>query len=722
VTEVRQRLKRRRRSISLWVTLALMAAGLVFGISGALAVTAPGNFEIDTNANLVDDSGAGGADDWLTPGAITADARPPLVSPLGTHGTCNQTGGAGFLFCDPVKSDPTTFPGGAKEPDPPGWLPIQSSQVTPKTDITNVYALGRIDTSFNPAHPVIINGMERLPKAGDVHLDFELNKQLNQAGTLPDRQVGDILIAYDMGGNRNNNLGSLQIRVFIAKANTGCSPTPCAGYDYDNPNVNVSGSSFPLTGSGVTASMNTSSVAAGPWKSYDDGYNLVNTIDSFGFAEAAIDLADATGSSGVCVNFINVKSRASESVTSQLKDTTGIQPFPFCGGLKVKKYIDVDESGTRNAGDIETGTDVSGWSFTVKRDSDSSTICTGTTDNTGSLVCSTGKLTELTPGSYTATESPVKSGFVNTDPSGSSPFSKSTNVTIGADSTIYFGNTCLIDKTFQVTGVPSGVGGLFVFYTKNGGAEQRLDLAQVGQTSTWSATVTDGFRSADSITWGYGINKGQANEQTQSVGTESFSGAGWPTCSKTNSVQFATSTVTVRKYKDVNGDGVRQPDGADGQPGGGDDEGPLAGFEFQLKSGNTVIGSSQKTNANGVATFSTVTPGSYTIHEVGPPTGWLQTQPAAGADANVTVTLGSDPADVIFGDTPLSKLDLSFTALANILNADGTSSGTAATHATISCKDGGNNVVGSQSGQNYTANNLKINQSVITCTVTITDP
>ena len=452
-------------------------------IVAALTIVSPAGAALVANFEIDGDLSPAGATDWTSVISATRNA----------DGTCTQTGGAAKLICDPAKTDASTFPGGAKESDPPGWLPIQTSQVTPKTDITNVYAFERIDPTTG--HAVILNGMERLPKAGDVHFDFEFNQATTGTGasTLPDRRVNDLLIAYDLGGSVSTNLGSLRIRVYKARAGLACGGT-CPGYDYDHPDVDVSGGAT-LSGSGVTAAMNTATIASGGWKSYDDHYSFVSTIPAFSFAEAAIDVNQALGQSGnLCLNFITVKSRSSESVTSQLKDTTGTQPFPFCRNL----------SGT--------------------------------------------------------------------------------------------------------------------------------------------------------------------------------------------------------KFKDVNGNGVQES----GEPG-------LGGFTFQLLNGSTVL-QTATSGTDGTYSFSNVFPGTYTVHEVGQK-GWLQTAPSSG-DRTITVTAGSGSQSIDkFGNTPLSNVSLTFTPQAVL---PGTT--TAATKATISCKDAANNTVGAQSGNTYTANNLQVKQSVLTCTVTITDP
>ncbi len=83
---------------------------------------------------------------------------------------------------------------------------------------------------------------------------------------------------------------------------------------------------------------------------------------------------------------------------------------------------------------------------------------------------------------------------------------------------------------------------------------------------------------------------------------------------------------------------------------GSDSGAALAGATFELlNSAGTVI-QTQATGANGVATFSNLQPGSYTVRETGAPTGYLL---AATSTQGVTVTAGST-ASVTFTNAPVT--------------------------------------------------------------------
>src|SRR5207247_10308965 len=103
---------------------AAFPPGVGLRLGGIAVLGAPAN----TVANFAIDGQIqrqSSPDDWATgPGGTGV-----ISQSRNNDGTCTApaSGVAAVLICDPVKSDGTTFPGGAKEPDPSGWIPIQSS-------------------------------------------------------------------------------------------------------------------------------------------------------------------------------------------------------------------------------------------------------------------------------------------------------------------------------------------------------------------------------------------------------------------------------------------------------------------------------------------------------------------------------------------------------------------------------------------------------------------
>lgn len=185
---------------------------------------------------------------------------------------------------------------------------------------------------------------------------------------------------------------------------------------------------------------------------------------------------------------------------------------------------------------------------------------------------------------------------------------------------------------------------------------------------------------------------------------------------------FQNATVSGMKFKDADAGGDKDAD-----------ERGLGGWQIHLfgtAGTGATIHLHTTTASNGSYSF-TVPPGSYTLCEtVAGQTGWVQSFPVSGADCSghtgtagavgysVTVASGGSSTGNDFGNTPLSRVVVTFESLADLPE------GGDATRATsISCADTNGNGVGSVSNQNsLTTDSVKTNQSSLTCTVTYVDP
>ena len=701
----------RQRRFTLAAVMAV-AAALVLAI-GALAThseeSLPGsNFEIDTDANLrLDD--ASPSIDWAT---VAEDRKQDTISGSGDEsfgqGTKEDTAVPSVVdgSIPPNKSDLKFFGVHQEGTGGGGFLNLYWSRVQEPSGTTNM------DFEFNK---------RQCTPGPPADADCTSN------GLTPIRSSGDLLIQYDLSQGGVNPV--LFLSRWIAVGDPGKTKDDCEASN----SLPCWSEKNDLTAAGdATGSINTSVIPA----SESDG---LGEHSARTFGEAQLDLT-AIFDPNVCQSFGSayLKSRSSDSFTAALKDFVppAAVNIANCGSLAVNKYIDNDENGSflaANDNQNLVSGDLTGWSFSVSRDAGGFS-CTGTTNSSGVLTgCD---LSTLAAGAYTVTENANasktigtnSSPFFNTDPgttaappASKTPASKATTVTIGGNQTVRFGNTCFATASFELTGVPSGQSGLFVEYTITAGpdanfpATTKVDLVQQGATTTWTASVP-GLRKGDSISWSFGINKGLANEQKQPV-TDPIVLSGYPSCSGSGSAQFQTTTVTAFKYKDVNADGSRQAA----------TEAGLGGFSFELRQGATVVATTKST-ATGDISFANIAPGSYTIHEVNRPTGWQQTDPVSNGSLSVTATLGDPSEDAgVFGNTPLSTIDVEFNPLAKLPNVDGTPSSVDATKATaISCSKtvGGASVGGPTStGDNdLTTGDLTLASPSITCVITFEDP
>jgi len=683
---------RRRRRAALLLVAGAAAANLFVASTSALAATTTDVFELDGN---IANNPASPQPDWSDFFTPTTGTNPPVVvSPLPANFV-----DAGFDqdFVPGGTADDSTYTGGSKDilNISSGWSCVGAKNVTDKGDIQNAYATAYRDPVNG--HLMVFFGLEKNAPNGDNNIGLWLLKDNNTACSNPkdsgpgvpftgNHVDGDLLlVAAFLNGGTNPVINAYR---WVGGAGGSLNLTPLA-----------TGGKCGTPGSeAICAITNTGSVTP-PWPTQNKN-PAGNTLGADQFFEGGVDLT-ANNLEG-CFNKFLANTRSSQSPTATLYDYSE-GSLVTCGPLHVNKYIDVDLSGTHNAGDIATGTPVTNWSFTVTRNSDNAVVCTGTTDGSGALVCSSGSISNLTPGAYTVTES-QKSGFFNSDP-GPIPntgltVSKTVNVTVQGGS-VEFGNTCFVDKTFQITSVPAGMGTIKVDWQVVSGpgspSSGTLDLTTSGTTA--SGSVNDTFVQTNSISWQWYLASDPSRKVTGGL-NESLAGGAYPVCAVTNTATFPLTTITGLKYKDINANGAQDPG-----------EGGVGGFHFTLTPG----GASTTSAANGTFSFSGLAPGTYTIHEPGE-TGWLQTDPANNGDRTVTVHLGDTSVDLgKFGNTPLPDIGATFAALAKTPAGGSTD----ATQATITCVDSHGNVVASGTSS-ASGQNLLI--GTYTCTIVITDP
>ena len=464
--------------------MAVLAAGTALASHPEVSLTGS-NFEIDTDANLkVDDAGSL---DWAN---VTEIRRQDTDS-----GPTDESFGQGSKEDTPVPS-------------------VVDGSIPPnKSDLKffGVYQEGTGGSGFLNLYWSRVQD-----PTGTTNMDFEFNKRqcipgppadpdCSGNGLTPIRSAGDILIQYDLAN------GGVNPELFISRwlttgAGSLCeasNSTPCWS-------ARVS-----LSDAGDAAgSINTSAIP-------DADSDGLGAHSPRTFGEAQIDLS-AIFNPNVCESFGSayLKSRSSDSFTAAMKDFVPPAPVNIanCGGLSVKKYIDVDEDGE----DDDTGataTDLAGWTISVAKVGGGFS-CTGTTDASGNLTNGCTGLSTLLAGTYTVTETAANATRTigtnaaltfNTDPGadgidgGTQPISPtappvSESVTIGVSESksVDFGNSCYATANFSVTGVPTGVSGLFVHYQVNGGTAQDVNLSASGSPRTASVA---GLRRGDAITW-----------------------------------------------------------------------------------------------------------------------------------------------------------------------------------------------------------------------------
>jgi hypothetical protein len=284
--------------------LMALTAGLVFALSASAshpeASLAGSNFEIDVDANLKVDDPAPSID-WAS---VNEARKADLPS-----GGGDDSFGMGTKEDTPV---PTVVS---------GQIPNQ------KSDLLNfgVY----LETNSNGRFLNLFWQRVQEP-VGTTNMDFEFNKSstLSANNETPVRTSGDVLIMYDL--SRGGTSPTLWASRWIDGSEGGTAAQCEASNSLPCWNARVN-----LTAAGVAAgSINTSPIPAAE----SDGLGAMSPRT---FGEAQVDLNAITGGAARCAIFGSayLKSRASDSFTSELKDFIAPETLNIdqCGSVIIRK-------------------------------------------------------------------------------------------------------------------------------------------------------------------------------------------------------------------------------------------------------------------------------------------------------------------------------------------------------------------------------------------------
>jgi hypothetical protein len=301
--EFKRRSTRRRWYV---ITSAVSLAAVVLFVIGAVGASLPGStFEIDTDANLTVQGGAG-ALDWANVTQIRQADTP--------SGASDNSFGNGTKEDTPVPS-------------------VVSGSIPPnKSDLLNfgVY----LETTASGARFLNLYWHRVQEPSGTTNMDFEFNQSstLSANGVTPVRTAGDVLIQYDLA-NGGTNPELFLSRWVATGAGSQCqasNSTPCWG---TRDNLSAANNAI--------GSINTSPILA----ANSDGLGAISPRT---FGEASINFNALTGGSGTCTSFGSayLKSRSSDSFTAALKDF--IAPVGTninnCGTVIIRKQTNPDEN------------------------------------------------------------------------------------------------------------------------------------------------------------------------------------------------------------------------------------------------------------------------------------------------------------------------------------------------------------------------------------------
>jgi hypothetical protein len=271
--------------------LLLFLIGIPVAIRHTLAGNMVGSFEIDGNLAV----------DHLVPPAEPIDwDSNPFPAALTT-------------FTDGSGSTDDIFGQGSKENDQSTWI-CTSGSAPPKDDIVNEISIngappvaGEIAFRFFPLSGVqkqfLYANWSRLSNNGDAHIDYEFSQAdpstnpVPSCPQLPLRTPGDFLVSFDT----QNGGASISVSAFTWNGTTFVPLSVGSQGTLWDAAVNTTPSITGLTASGI---------------------NL--------FGELALNVSDTIGEIPCNqVLFVSMKTRASTSLSAELKDRTRIRPVNF---------------------------------------------------------------------------------------------------------------------------------------------------------------------------------------------------------------------------------------------------------------------------------------------------------------------------------------------------------------------------------------------------------
>lgn len=260
---------------------------------------------------------AGATRDWVQDtlpnggsGCLGSDAIATCIE-AGVTGAPGGTGHwNGVRIVDGIGgNDLDIFLTGGKENDTTTWNIGPGTVGSSKYDMVQAYLANNQSQIFF--------GMERRGNNGTTAFDFEFNQlppmalpSCPQNPQIPCRSPGDVLFTFEMQGSGGSGSATPFIYTWNGSAYVAGSPV------------------------GIVSSINNSTTTAGgPWGHVDShGDWVLGALDRFTFAEATapISLLPGINACGGTA-YVQVRTRSSSTVTSDLKDTSKVFEFNFFG-------------------------------------------------------------------------------------------------------------------------------------------------------------------------------------------------------------------------------------------------------------------------------------------------------------------------------------------------------------------------------------------------------
>lgn len=297
--------------------------------------------------------------DWVK------DCLQNLTLTVGQNAAAQKGHWNGFRVLDGIGgADQDIFLTGGKENDHETWNPGPGSVGSSKYDITQAYLANNDDNAYF--------GMERRGNNGTTAFDWEFNKYApDPNGPFPDyvpnRSEGDVLLTFEMKGAGNSGSATPFRFVYDDPDITGDPNNPpdgvAADTDFDGVYVSVGID-------GINAVINNDTIPSAPWGAVSSqGAWTTDALERFKFAEARVPLTLLGIEEGaVCEEisrFVQVRTRASSTENSDLKDLTKIFSFDFFAPTNPTQTLEARcDAEFDFSSSLATG-DAPGWTFSI---------------------------------------------------------------------------------------------------------------------------------------------------------------------------------------------------------------------------------------------------------------------------------------------------------------------------------------------------------------------
>jgi hypothetical protein len=343
----------RARASSGLAVLGIGALALLLTARSARTAELVDLFELE--GNIVDE--APPTPDWA--GVFRVDVAPNgqvlgPVMPLPADGVA-----AGFRRDDLAiagldKTDCSVFARGNKNGDPISSWEFKAGSVPPKDDLSNVMAFLRDDGTGSLE---LYLALERYAENGDSHVDFEINQDpIGLAIDAPgvscpgdghftgQRRLNDLLVAVDF--ERGGDIGLVRIYRYLDATDLELLVEQSGGPAGPFCNAATSSGNLQIPAGTICLVNNADVIDGGPWANFNrsDSRGPVEQLPRNAFTELGIRLGDLPGALGTsrCIHSINVKTRSSQSITSELKDFS-LVTFNTCSNIAGMKREVADD-------------------------------------------------------------------------------------------------------------------------------------------------------------------------------------------------------------------------------------------------------------------------------------------------------------------------------------------------------------------------------------------